>query len=220
MPQPLLIGIDEVMGRLSFSSTQDIREAVEGAIRAATASMVGTLRTELDAATAREDLFRVTESGAREGFTHHELILSRGFVSDVTTANFLAVSAPHIRQLDDVSIRTDLRAFAFETTEDTLSIDAERGLVSVDDVDLKGQIVRMTYNAGFSVDTDDEYEATPNWLVEAAYLAAAIALDANPIIRRDDEAEAQLNKLQRQLDVIVQSHVRYAPRALRPGLYG
>jgi hypothetical protein len=220
--QPLLISIQEVMDRLGFTNTVDIPEAVAGAIRASTQALASEIRTELDLVTAQVDTFRVDRDTPwrTPGFVHHEFKLRRGFVTTADSGTFLAVAAKRMRELDDANVRVDLRAYESDITEDLLSIDLEKGFVSVDGYALNGHFVRMTYDAGFAVDTDDEYQGVPNWLKEAAYLSAAISLDANPIIRRDDEAPAQVDELSRQLRAIMSNRVRYAPAAIKTTLAG
>lgn len=217
MVTPRLISLATVLDRLSFSAdSADIQDAVDGAIRAATKMLASQLRMEFDRAT-RTDHFQVRETGVRGGFGENRFLLSGALLADTSSSGLPAVAEGAYKNLDDTSLRWDLRAYETDVVEDLLLAHSESGLVTIRDVDLKGKWVRFgPYEAGLEEDTDGDYESVPDWLSEAAYLAAAIALDANPIIRRDEESGAQVRQLRADLADMIQTHVRYEPRAHRP----
>ncbi len=97
-------------------------------------------------------------------------------------------------------------------------IEREKGLVKIFDLDLRDQFVRVAYTAGFTVNTADEYESVPQWLVDAAEVKAVLNLDRDYPQFRGDRAGDPVSLVRRDDDwrLMVQRKVRYLPNAEFP----
>jgi hypothetical protein len=161
----LLVDVAEVRERLGWDATDEFDAAIAGALEYAGEQIATSLRTTFDQRTGVVDTFLITGIWGPYGARYARLMTSVGFLTSAPTARIAATSAdlPNVAALDSSYLTSNL----------------ERGLVTLRAEDLEGQTARLTYNAGFSLDTDDDYEiyvGVPNWLKQAAIAAAVLQL--------------------------------------------
>lgn len=237
---PLLATVDEVRARLTFGpGLEDVERAIEGALQASTTILRSRIRTKFDYVSGKQDLFQVRATHveaypapsvllleSRPLFNPHtglfpssplytvELLTNQGFILNASAVSVEAATL--IQNFNDPNLVWDLRNF--EDGADHVSVDPEKGVVFIHQLNLEGLFVRVTYDAGFTVNSENVYEIPDEylWLKEMAILHSEIMLDANPVIRREDGAAAQVEVLNRQLLMMYDEHVRYKPSAVKP----
>ncbi len=236
----LLASVADVRDELTFDDLPDVDKAILGALKAATRVLERRLRTDFTFA-AYEDTFLIdpnriqskpsaqvssnltTPRRARVGtglFANSPLYetqfhLNHGFVTSSAIADLTVKSATMIHHFGDASLESDLRDFEGDGEDHTFT-SAEDGRVYVYQIDVRGLFVRIGYNAGFTVASDDQFEGVPAWLEEAAIMHAQIMLDKNPVIRRPEGAESQISVLLHELNFIIDEKKRYHPSAISP----
>ncbi len=138
------------------------------------------------------------------------LKLSRGFVDLGEPFTIFAASTEN--GLDLASERVDLQSVE-GTGTDHVQIDAERGVLRVNDYQLRNCYVRVTYKAGFLDDEGDPavFIGPPDWMIRAADIETRILTNSNPIFGRDNITEKEQNRLEGRLNSILRGHARYFP---------
>lgn len=210
-----LFNLNEFAQQFGIDMTvSDFNEAVREASKAATRMVASMFRyTSFDAYTARRDFFQCDRMfGAGKG-QRRSMRLSRGFIN--TGASFSAFYTPspvYVRNNQTDLIR-DLQNVNEDGESDYLIIDATRGMLTVNTIDLTDMWVVVTYDGGLSVATDDEYEGVPDWLSDAARAQAAILLKQNPAFEVEDGDTSELSL---QIRHLRRDHERYGGGALLP----
>jgi hypothetical protein len=91
-------------------------------------------------------------------------------------------------------------------TSSNFVTDLEAGLVNVNGLDLGGAFVRITYNAGFTLDPNEKGQfdpaLVPSWLQTAARLQCRLGLNDQPFLT-DGEDKATVKQVQDMLSHIV-----------------
>lgn len=227
-----LVPVQKVLEKLVYSETiTDIRTASISALDTTTEALAGELRTEFGAGSFTDIFFvnrsmqlDVSQAHARRATRLFEteavafttkLFLSRGFVK--ATPAVIVASALSRADLDGASA-TDIASASH--------VNLERGVVTVTDKNLSGLYVKVTYAAGFDVDSDDEdvYDQgqVPSWLRELAVAHAAIEVSGNPslFVGTDDDVFADSKRFAVRLESrtvsVIQSKIRYVPDAVHP----
>lgn len=235
----LLAQVEDVRNELTFSDIPDIETAIEGALKATTRVLERKLRTGFDLATYT-DYFLIppdavlsqprqqqsvgTIQPAWQRFTSGiyansplygtEIALNNGFLLDPSAVTVQAATMiPYFTDGDPNNV-ADLRAFEADGLDHTLV--TTEGRIYIMQVDVRGLYIEVVYQAGFTVASDNVYDNVPAWLEEAAILHAQIMLDKNPIIRRPEGAESQIDVLLRQVNTIIDENIRYFPGAHKP----
>lgn len=236
----LLAPISQVRAELTFDDIPDVDNAIGAALKSATHVLQRKLRTDFDFA-ARTDTFAVSPTRpasqpepqilsnlvaprkARVGTGLYansplyatEFHLNHGFVESDAIADLTVVTATMIPHFADPNLVSDIRVFEGDGL-DHVFVSKEDGRVYIHQVDVRGLFVRITYNSGFTVASDDVFDDVPSWLEEAAILHAQIMLDKNPVIRRPEGAESMIEVLLHQFNQIIDEKVRYHPSAVAP----
>lgn len=236
----LLASVEAVRDELTFDDIPDVDKAILGALKSTSRVLERRLRTDF-AFAAVTDTFMVdptrklsipqlqistnlvTPRRSRVGtglFANSPLYetqfsLSRGFLDSTAIADLTVVSATMINHFGDSSLEADLRNFEGDGEDHTFT-SAEEGRLRVLQIDVRGLFVQATYNAGFTVASDDLYDDVPGWLETAAILHSQIMLDKNPVLRRPEGAESQIETLLFQYNEIIDEKIRYHPSAVKP----
>lgn len=154
------------------------------------------------------------------------LRLSRGLISTADVVPVaVAVAGTRAQMLaGDVVLLAEVG----EDPADFISLDAETGVVTIQDYRLFDQYVRCVYDAGIEVDpaTSNLYLQTgthsvPGWLAEAAILKTIVNLSHSPSFGGSDSNKIQVTRQMaelcgQQLEDLLDQHTRFDPDALRP----
>lgn len=193
----------------------DFQEAVVEASKAATPTVASRFRYGgFDTYSNRRDVFQVRrmyDAGAAQNLS---LRLSRGFVD--TSASFTAyyTANPLYVRNNDTDLLTDLQDVNKDGQSDYLFIDAERGVLSVYNIDLTDQWVVVTYTGGLETASDDEYQGVPDWLSQAARAQTALMLKENRAF--SVEGDTDMKTLTGQLNALWSRHARVAGSMVLP----
>ena len=230
---PLLRSVEETRERLGYSADNDRNEAIEAHLETAIETISDQIRTEIDRADIVDTFFvrfslrsaagpvnRRPVTGRGQGITTYgaattTLLLSRGFLDSGTTVTVLAAGTE--AGLSDTALRTDLRS-APGTGVDHVSVDLERGSLRINDYDLAGVYVRVTYKAGFLDDDASPavYQDTPSWLIRANDLETRILVNSDAVFGRDEVNKDEQDRLELRLSKILLKHSRYVPISEKP----
>jgi hypothetical protein len=196
-----LVPVSKVLEALKMDSDTDIDNVIKQGLHAATGVVSSILRTDFDKKTGFKEKFFVPEYA--DGSVG--LLLSRGFVSDLTEVEIL-----------------DFPYSTSGTSVLTTSVVAlERGTVRVYPSYTPPYYLQVTYDCGFSVDpttaTLFKQSEVPEWLQSAAVLAAVIHMDAmHPTLRHDRKDPREIPEMKKEMYGLLQSHIRYEPMMLNP----
>lgn len=232
----LLLSVDEMFERLAYDRTEDLEKGIERALRTATQVLRSDLRMDFDRVTGVRDVFRIDRTnfvqapvGSRTSrffdtqgraffsdlpLLHVKLMLGMGLVDPDLTGGVEVFAASLPAHLDDPSFRRDLANFSDGLSH--LMFDYEEGVVAIDGLFLDAMYVGVTYDAGLFVNSDDVYEGVPEWLRELAFLRATVLIDADPVLRTENQVRLDKDTTAQQIRAILGSHIRYRPEAVKP----
>ena len=230
---PLIRSVESTRDRLGFSVDNDRDAAFESHLETAVETISDRIRSEIDRVDVVDTFFvrfslrspigtggRSRPATSRNtgiavaGSSTTTLLLSRGFVVDIG-AGMTIHAAGTEDSLDDSAIRSDLKSVS---SIDHTMIEAERGVVRVQDFGLDGVYVRVSYRAGFLDDgaSPAVYTTTPAWLVRANDLETRILVNSDAVFGRDKVEKAEQDRLEMRLNNILYKHARYIPTAEKP----
>lgn len=215
MALPLVVPVAEVREAMQLGPGKGLEATIEAEIRRAQQAVLDHVRTPIDRVTCVDD-FIVSSSVCLGPATLPiwvtRLKLSRGIVDEEETISVW--SATRRLDLGDADAREDLRD---QADGDLVTVNAEKGLVTVTGMDLSSDMVRVSYTAGLTSDTgnDAKYQDVPVWLIDMVTLKAMINLW--PILRSEkDQRGIDVKKMQLQYDEMKGAHVRYLPGCVHP----
>lgn len=231
-----LTTVEHVRDMIGVESFGDMDRAIGRYLDLATYTLAEILRVRDFARTEQTDYFRVDrtyrktspvpvrrnvgqgvwrETGSVSVLLETRLSLRNGFLDSVAKDDLPVVTAPLRDDVDGTSF-DDVRDWPV-TGQDYVTGFAEQGLLVIQDVDLSGRYVKVgPYSSGFYEDSDGVAEGAPEWLRQLAAVETVLMLNANPVIRRDDQPEgfeAAHRAIKQQL---VDRHTRYTPGAHKP----
>ena len=230
---PLIRSVESTRDRLGFSADADRDAAFESHLETAVETISDRIRSEItrvdvvDTFFVRFTLRSPLGTGWRKrpatsrstgiaiaGSSTTTLLLSRGFVTDIGSGMTIFAAGTE-DALDDSAVRSDLKSVA---SIDHTMIEAERGVVKVQDFGLDGVYVRVSYRAGFLDDgaTPAVFTSTPAWLVRAGDLETRILVNSDSVFGRDKVEKAEQDRLESRLQNILTKHARYIPTAEKP----
>lgn len=234
---PRLAAVEAARLRGFLPDVDHVRGGLAMALAAATEALESELRTEF-AFSSRVDTFYLRDSRLRGGRFHVELRLRAGLVDESENALVVEV-APLAVQFtaenpgpDPVSLR-DTSESVVDSADQYVSVDAEQGIVLVQDYRLLNTYVQVSYDAGLeTVDGDDGLykqsgaRSAPTWLQELATLYALREVEQTPHVgtpARDGgsrnastRARVRDEQLARRISTLLDEHARYFPGAERP----
>jgi len=193
----------------------DFNDAVSEASKAATRKVVSSFRLGgLDAFTSRRDVFQVRRMFDAGSAQNRDFRLSRAFIDagDNFSAQYTA-NPVHVRN-NETDMLTNLQDVNEDGESDYLFIDAERGILTVFNLDLTDQWVVVTYDGGLDTNTDQEYLNVPDWLSDAARAQTALLLRENRAFTVEGATEFQT--LERQIADLWSQHARLAGAMVLP----
>jgi hypothetical protein len=210
---PTLQTVEAMRKRLGYDDIEVVNNAIETALQSATIACEDAVRTDLARATVKDRFFVIQPKDFRSGAIQTSLKLSRGFVDSGQTVSVVASTT--MRNLLD-SASSDRRNLV--SPDDFTLLEAEKGILRVNEFDLTNCYVEVSYTAGFGTDggCPEMYQTTgsstlPAWLAEVAALKATLLLNGNPVVRRESLDETERETIQKQLDNILITQSRYAP---------
>lgn len=236
----LLASVEDIRMRLTFDEGTTVDNAIEGALLSTTPILESRLRTKFTRVDGEEEYFQIRKVHSEEFpaptpflnsapnrirrgglfanaplFTL-ECLLRRGFISETDTTNLKVEAATLIPNFADPNLTWNLREF--DDGLDHTFVDTERGMVTIHQLDVSGMFVRITYNGGLTVASDDLYDLTAdqNWLKELAILNTLLILNAHPVVRPEGDLDAFMDAVKDDYETIYKDHMRYVPSAARP----
>lgn len=231
-----LTTVEHVRDMLGVESYNDMDRAIGRYLDVVTYSLAEALRVRTFDRTEQTDYFRVDrthqerspipvrrnvgegvwrETGSVSVLLETRLSLRNGFLASTTAADLPVVTAA-LRDSVDGTNFDDVRSWPV-TGQDYVTAFAEEGLLVIQDVDLSGRYVKVgPYTTGFYEDSDGVAEGVPDWLKQLAAIDAVLMLNANPVIRRDDQPDGFEDAHRAMRRQIVERHVRYFPGAFKP----
>lgn len=199
-------------------SVTDFDAAVRRASIAATEDLAAQFRYEtFGLYTGRVDVFNVERTFGPIGRPYNRFLLSRGFTTKANVTAYYTTTPLNFTNLN-LSGLTNLKNISEDGASDVLTVDGDRGVVTVHSVELADYWVVLSYSGGFTTATDDEFEAVPGWLSQVAMAKTAINLARHPAFTPTDEggAVATLDELKHQVRTAWQRYSRYVPDAMHP----
>lgn len=184
---------------------------METATEVATQTIIGVLNTDLELAAVADQFYILPTGSLPLGRAWRtRLALSRGFIQGPVEITFGSA-------LNDLS----LSANSYDNT--FIAVDRDLGGIVITGPDLRGQFVQVSYVAGFDLDETAPgqfaSDALPEWLVEAAQMAAVATLDETyPDLRFDkgQGAKESAASMRRGMAARLQGKLRYFPSATHP----
>ncbi|QIG66815.1 hypothetical protein EVB27_146 [Rhizobium phage RHph_TM16] len=181
----------------------DAKLAAASAISVATAVIEARLDTLFDKATTVDTFYDAVGGVSQGSVIMTSFFLKNGFVQGTVTGTY----AP-----EHAAFGTD-----DESSDLSLVVSAETGLVVETKADLKGKFVRLSYTYGFDVENADptlyKQSQVPAWLKEACKLLALITMENVPAQEKAGTKQ-DTKLLARQFEAIISRRVRYAPGAV------
>jgi hypothetical protein len=211
----LLAAITDVQTDLGFSAMPNIQAAISAALEIAEQTLASAIGTTFDQKQIT-DAFYVRTPSYRDGpNVRTELRLSRGFVNQTpAVVGTMAASNVGYGLFDIAPIYPDTLDVSAN-----LVIDWEKGVARDITTQYCQNWLTVQYTAGFPGSGSDpmSYDLTkvPQWLQQAANLSAKIIIQSNPALE-DPKIKLDTTLMQRQLNVLLGQHIRYAPAALFP----
>jgi len=218
-----LVTVADVRSRLGFDKIPSIDAAILSALNGVTEDLRSELDTIFDIATVVDNFYVDSGTIRTRGSPRLLVKLSQGFVKATPTP--VVESAPRFTELTAEGGTTATSLFS------SAHFLNERGVVvlTLDEplfaglprpgVEIENAYLQIGFDAGFAVDGTDTnlylQTAVPDWLKQMAISAAAIKLDQSPVIRREDQNEADVKFHKSTLRTMIEGHTRYEPGALR-----
>lgn len=230
-----LVTINEVRQRMFLPDIDGIRTAIGETLEGTTEQLESELRTKFTLTTGLIDLFYVADANLDGGRFHRRFLLKRGLVDEGTNALKIEVAPKRIEFLPGStsgSVPLDLRDVAASAVVDDADqfviVEAERGIVTVQDFRLLRQHVQITYDAGIAPDPNisDQFLQTgtnsvPDFLKELALAWTMLELTTSPQVGIEQK-ELTTGKavrpafLERKIERLLTDHIRYQPDAIKP----
>ncbi len=229
MAAKTLATIDDVRRRMFLPDIDGVKTAIKRTLEGATTELEAELRTVFDLQTGLVDTFYVPDSDLSGSRFAERFRLSRGLVDENTTALQVEIAHRRLQFLpgntgeDPLDLRDTSEALV-DDPDQYVMVNAERGVVTIQDFRLLRQYIQITYDAGIATDPNkaDLYLQTgtnsvPAWLKELAILTSMIELTSTPQTGIDETARAQLKstlrpaELQRKKSGLLDDYTRYEP---------
>lgn len=196
--------VSEVRDLIRFDSIDEINDALDTSLLAATAYLSSKLRTTLDRAEDTVEYFYVQDA-LHIGTSYQTYLALRAGWLDGGETITVAV-APTKKEVDAASARNITSLCMF---------DYQKGVVHIADEPLSNQYVKVTYTSGFTV-TTDHYDNVPSWLKTAAIYQTILDFNrVNPEFRSESgDFKLDLDQAQSYVDEVILGYTKYTPYAL------
>lgn len=231
----VLQSVEKIRKRLGYDDIEVVNDGIEAALESATIAIEDAIRTDLLRATV-QDIFFIVQSRtyvARSAATRGGYYAGqpRGFATGVTSTTELKLTRGFVDSGETIevfisdSVRNALGTgdgtrFDLKDPDDYTLLEADKGVLRIQDYEAGNSYVYVTYTAGWLTDGGSPNKIVvpdgQKWLEEAAALKTTLILNGNPVVRKEEMDEAQLKTVQAQLDNILISRSRYAPGSWKP----
>ena len=213
----LLSSITRLQADLGFDSMTNFNNAAAEALNQAELQLTSALGVEFQQQTVTDTFYIPEPSFCRNFFDFRtEFRLSQGFVNATPAVSAIAVAKAGMFWFGGDHIVNN---------PDTLDVSAnmvinyDKGVCTDTTYAYRHRWVTFTYTAGFPPDGTNtaSYDLTvvPTWLQTAAHMAARIIMQSNPALE-DPAIKLDTTMMQKNLNVMLSSKLRYTPAAYLP----
>ena len=227
----LLGQIDDVRRRMFLPDIDGVRTAIRRTLEGTTEQLQSELRTVFDEQDQRVDRFYIPDSDLTGGRFAERFLLTQGLVDQtvevkVEVAPRVLLFLPGNTGTDPTDLR-DTTETAVTDPDQCVQVQAERGVVIIQDFRLIRLYVQITYDAGIAPDPNKDTlflqsgtRSVPDFLKELAISWAMLELVSTPQIGIEETSTVgktvRPKVLERKIQGLLDDHVRFEPGANTP----